>query len=163
MAKIVNVTYGTKGDTAMYTYVVNDNVRNGDYITPTVKHYISGKEFSTTGIVQQGGKATGKLGQELALNAYAKMEKGGKDPTLEKAFTGKELGVKPEQDASGKYKQVGGLGKTVKDTATNRFTAPQGKEFKETAYIKETREKALEKRKENGGMSFDEYAKQFEE
>lgn len=50
--KFVNVTYGTHGEGKQYTYVVNDNVKKGDVLQPSVIHYQSQKVFGTTGIAQ---------------------------------------------------------------------------------------------------------------
>lgn len=60
MAKIVEVTYGLSNINSkkMYKYVVNDNVKRGSVLAPVVKHYKSGKNFTTMAVVQQskGGK-----------------------------------------------------------------------------------------------------------
>lgn len=65
MAKFANVTYGTKGDTALYTYLVNDTVNAGDIIQPSVKHYKSGKIFGTTAIVQNTAKEMSVKGKQI--------------------------------------------------------------------------------------------------
>lgn len=41
--KFANVTYGTHGDSAEYTYLVNDNVKAGEVLQPSVIHYQSKK------------------------------------------------------------------------------------------------------------------------
>jgi hypothetical protein len=65
MAKFANVTYGTKGDTALYTYLVNDTVNAGDIIQPSVKHHDSGKIFGTTAIVQNTAKEMSVKGKQI--------------------------------------------------------------------------------------------------
>ena len=37
--KFANVTYGTHGDSAEYTYLVNDNVKAGEVLQQSVIHY----------------------------------------------------------------------------------------------------------------------------
>ena len=64
MAKFANITYGTKGDTEQYTYVVNDSVNVGDIVQPSVKHYKSGKIYGTTGIIQNTAKETSVTGKK---------------------------------------------------------------------------------------------------
>ena len=62
MAKLALVRYGSEGEgptndpKKSYTYVVNDNVRAGDRISPVVKHAKSGTIFATTGKVQSTAK-----------------------------------------------------------------------------------------------------------
>lgn len=53
--KFAQVGYGHDGratgeDGIGYTYLVNDTVRKGDTIYPSVKHWKNGKIFSTTGM-----------------------------------------------------------------------------------------------------------------
>ena len=114
MAKFANVTYGTKGETAEYTYVVNDNVRTGDYIHPSVKHYQSGKVFGTTGIIQSTAKETSAKGKQLKQT----LESNGVEPV--KAYTGKEVGAERDRNASGKFAQGSGLPKTYRDEETGK-------------------------------------------
>lgn len=61
MAKIVDVAYGLSNINSKktYKYIVNDNVKRGSVLTPVVKHYKSGKIYTTMGVVQQskGGKS----------------------------------------------------------------------------------------------------------
>ena len=60
MAKIVEVSYGLTNINSkkLYKYVVNDNIKRGSVLAPVVKHYKSGKNFTTMAVVQksQGGK-----------------------------------------------------------------------------------------------------------
>lgn len=160
MAKFANITYGTKGESEEYTYVVNDNVRTGDYIQPSVKHYKSGKIFGTTGIVQSATKTTTAKGQKLKQEIEQKTGN-----NVANAYTGKELGVKAEKDEKGKYKYVGGMGKTVKDESSGKFVAKEGKTFTQNEYIQKTRQLNVERREQNTSNSttdnFDSYSKQF--
>lgn len=153
MAKFAKVTYGTKGDTAEYTYVVNDNVRTGDWIQPSVKHYISGKIFGTTGIIQSTQKQ---------LDNATKTAIGDKD--IATAYTQKELGINPERTEKGTFGTQGALGKAIKNEATGMYQAQPGKEFVATSNITKARLGNVAMREaQKGGEAdtFDTYSKQF--
>lgn len=64
--KFVNVTYGLKGDTKQYTYIVNDNVKVGQVIFPSFRHLPDGKITATVGIVQTTNRVTSKEGISMA-------------------------------------------------------------------------------------------------
>lgn len=107
MAKLALVRYGSEGEgpendpKKSYTYVVNDNVRKGDRISPVVKHYKSGTIYATTGKVEATAKnASTEKGKEM------QKELGGKDAT--EVFTGKELGLGAQQGVGGKFTSEGG-------------------------------------------------------
>lgn len=117
MAKFAEVTYGTKGQSKRYTYVVNDNVRTGDFLHPTVKHSRSGKLYATTGIVQKLNKTTSKQGQEKSALLEAK------GVEAEEALTSRDIGAKRLRDKSGAFQRDGGMGKTIKDPVTGDFVA----------------------------------------
>ena len=151
MAKFAEVTYGTHGDTKAYTYVVNDNVRTGDFIHPTVKHKISGKIFGTTGIVQSSSKTTSVTGIQKQQELDSKGIK------AVRAYTGEEVGAQHGLTAQGSFEQSG-LRKTVKDKITGIRSASEGSQFQETQYIRQTRQGNIQRRQE----SYDEYAKKYE-
>lgn len=158
MAKLAQVTYGTQGDTGQYTYVVNDNVRTGDYIHPSVKHYKSGKIFGTTGIVQSTAKETSKTGQELKQELQSK----GIEPT--RAYTGKEVGAKAEKDARGRFVGGSGLGKTMRNEETGMRQAREGTDFHRSQYIEQTRQANVQRREqqESGQReTFESYSEPF--
>lgn len=159
MAKFADVTYGTKGDTSLYTYIVNDNVRTGDFLQPSVKHYSSGKIFGTTAIVQSTAKETSVKGMAMKQAS----ESNSAEPV--NAYTGKELGVKAQRGEGGKFEYTGGgLGKTIKNEVTGMRQAPQGKEFNKSKYIEETRQANVKMRKASQGdtnQTFDNYSKGF--
>lgn len=53
MAKLVKVRYGLANlSRKEYIYMVNDNVKRGSVLMPTVKHAKSGKIYTTMGVVQ---------------------------------------------------------------------------------------------------------------
>ena len=159
MAKFANVTYGTQGDTAEYTYVVNDNVRTGDYIHPSVKHYKSGKIFGTTGIVQSMAKETSVKGKNLAQS----LQQDGVEPV--KAYTGKEVGAQRDRGEGGKFGQGSGLPKTYRDEETGKRKSPEDYQFKESQYIRQARQGNVQARQEyeaqNSGETFDSYSRKF--
>lgn len=146
--KFANVTYGTHGDTDLYTYLVNDNVRSGDFINPSVKHPISGKIYGTTAIIQDITKDTSIRGREL------KQKLDEKGVNVEKAFTGKEVGAtrgKGEYDGSG-------LGKTVKNEQ-GRFEGTRV--FEESQYIEQARKGNEDRREQSERETFESYSSKF--
>ena len=64
--KFVNITYGLKGESKQYTYLVNDNVKVGQVIFPSFRHYPDGKITATVGIVQTTNSVTSKEGLNMA-------------------------------------------------------------------------------------------------
>ena len=64
--KFVNITYGLKGQSNQYTYLVNDNVKVGQVIFPSFRHYPDGKITSTVGIVQTTNSVSSKEGINMA-------------------------------------------------------------------------------------------------
>lgn len=150
MAKFANITYGTKGDTEQYTYIVNDSVRTGDFIHPSVKHPKSGKVYGTTGIIQSTAKETSKTGQKIKQEMQSK----GAEPT--KAYTGKEVGAKRGQTETGAFEKSG-LTKTVKNEDTGMRQAKEGSNFQENQYVQQARQGNVDKRQQ----SYDDYAKKY--
>lgn len=147
MAKFANITYGTKGDTEQYTYVVNDSVNVGDIVQPSVKHYKSGKIYGTTGIIQNTAKETSVKGKEIAQN----LDKEGKSAV--NLYSGKDIGAVRQKDvSSGKFK-----GGTYQKPTKNEqgVYATQGG-YKPTRYAKETRQGNVEKRE-----TYEQYAEKF--
>lgn len=99
--KFAQVGYGSSGqgagkDGGGYTYLVNDNVRTGDTITPVVKHAKSGRIFGTTGVI-------------LARSSNNNSPK--TDSEITTAYTQKELGI-------GRTRQTG-TGKFIKQASTH--------------------------------------------
>lgn len=118
MAKLALVRYGSEGEGPKkpegkaYTYVVNDNVRKGDRISPVVRHYSpNGRNtiFATTGVVQATAKnASTEKGKEMMADfEKAKETNENAQKTLTDVYTGKELNLGPQKDSSGKYIQEG--------------------------------------------------------
>ena len=64
--KFVNITYGLKGQSKQYTYLVNDNVKVGQVIFPSFRHYPDGKITATVGIVQTTNSVTSKEGLNMS-------------------------------------------------------------------------------------------------
>lgn len=102
--KFAQVGYGSEGqgkgeNGTGYTYLVNDNVRTGDTINPSVIHWRSGNIFGTTGkILPQGlTKTTSKKGQELQADLKSK------NIDVADALTGKELGIQKTRGAGGRF------------------------------------------------------------
>lgn len=107
--KYAIVGYGSAGATKGYTYAVNDNVRTGDRIQPTVEHHSSHKKFVTTGVIQHAYKSNSAKGQNAKLDAISrgnakvasKIEKNLDKEQIDteaqrritQVYTGKELGI----------------------------------------------------------------------
>ena len=64
--KFVNITYGLKGQSKQYTYLVNDNVKVGQVVFPSFRHFPDGKITATVGIVQTTNSVTSKEGINMA-------------------------------------------------------------------------------------------------
>lgn len=64
--KFVNITYGLKGQSKEYTYLVNDNVKVGQVLFPSFRHLPDGKITTTVGIVQTTNSITSKEGLTMA-------------------------------------------------------------------------------------------------
>lgn len=110
MAKLAFVRYGSEGQgpsglngqKKSYTYVVNNNVRKGDRISPVVKHYgKNGTIYATTGkVMATAANASTEKGKEMMK------ELGDKQAT--DVYSGKELGLGSQRGAGGKYTTEGG-------------------------------------------------------
>ncbi len=150
--KIINLTYGLKGENQRkYTYLVNDNVRNGQVVFPNVKHYQSGKIYGTVGIVQNTYNQNSRQGKK----AVNDLENEGK--TLSgTAITGKgatnEMGgiSQTEKSADGLYV---GTDKTINNYDTQK---------KDNPYIENRKQTTALDRLEGEYQSSDEYLSQFE-
>lgn len=145
MAKFAKVSYGLRGDTKQYIYVVNDNVRVGDVLQPSVKHYISGKIYGTTGIAQHTSK-------RLSGKDTAELQSAGKSADdIARVETGKDLGVTGGARGAG-------TGRIYYDTTTGTHKSADPTRFnRENAYIRETREGNVRERE-----TFESYSKNFE-
>lgn len=150
--KIINITYGLKGDKPQkYTYLVNDNVRNGQVVFPNVKHYKSGKIYGTVGVVQNTYNPNSKNGR----NAVNELEANGKNLTGT-AITGK-----------GAINQMGSISRTQKgenglyvgtETTINNYDTQK----KENPYIENRKSTTARDRIDSEYQTADEYISQFE-
>jgi hypothetical protein len=150
--KIINITYGLKGEnTKKYTYLVNDNVRNGQVVFPNVKHHSSGKIYGTVGVVQNSYNPNSKNGR----NAVNELEANGKNLTGT-AITGK-----------GAINQMGSISKTQKgenglyvgtETTVNNYDTQK----KENPYIENRKATTAKDRVDSEYQTADEYISQFE-
>lgn len=135
MAKFANVTYGTKGDTALYTYLVNDTVNAGDIIQPSVKHYESGKIFGTTAIVQNTAKEMSVKGKQI-----------------QRVLSGKQVGAERAR-ANGKF--VGTPSPRPTKNAETGMYEVAGK-YNVSQYARQTRAGNVKARE-----TYDEYASKY--
>jgi len=158
VAKFANVTYGTGGATKEYTYVVNDSVRLGDIIQPSVVHYKSKKVFGTTGIVQSTAKETSTVGQKVKQKAESEMADKGNTGDIAEALTAKDIGLAQERTAQGTYATNEPLGKTVRGE-TGRRAVQEGREFELTARVATLRQANVEARQ--ASENFDSYSQAF--
>lgn len=180
MAKFAQVGYGRNGrgvgrSGIGYTYVVNDNVRTGDNIVPVVTHYLSGREFATTGKVLSRSEnlSTEKNLKQQLVNqeaktqlkekGFLKVDKEGKVLDIDSAKSG-ETGIK--QAYTGK--EVGATGSKQREILS---ISPDGYEHKAiSSYEKSARGGSLAEYKQkhpdakltkNAQETFDSYSKQF--
>lgn len=147
MAKFANVTYGTKGNTAEYTYIVNDTVNAGDIIQPSVKHYQSGKIYGTTGIVQKTAKEMSVNGKKI------RSELTSKGAVAQEVLSGKQVGAQRERIA-GKFAGTPSQ-KPTKNQETGKYEV-EGK-YTVGQYARETRAGNVKNRE-----TYEEYSKKFE-
>lgn len=82
---------GTKKDGGGYTYIVNDNVRKGDTINPSVVHYLSKNIFATTGKILGTTNNLQKIDPNLNQNDLAK------------AIKGSDVGITTTRGKGGKF------------------------------------------------------------
>jgi len=158
MAKLASVSYGLDGQGKTYTYVVNDNVRVGQVLNPSVKHYISGKIFGTTAIVQQTQKDTPEKRAEIK-------DENGKTVNVEQALTAKEAGASSTargEDGryAGRQSATGGAGKVSKGE-DGRYAAAAPSAFTTNKYIEQQRKANVASREDGGYQTFDEYSAPF--
>lgn len=130
MAKFAQVTYGSHGDTQTYTYIVNDSVKAGAVVYPTVTHYKSKKDFSTMGIVQETNK----------------MYKKGKQIVNDEGISYEQLPTKKGQEI------IQELQDKNKDILTNKWNGEpdQRNMVSGIKYIKTGTELGIKKQRESG-------------
>lgn len=163
--KFAQVGYGSqgqgKGKTENgYTYIVNDNVKVGTVLQPSVIHYKNGKIFATTGIVvgTENSLSTQK-GQKVRRELF---DNGKTVSDLAEALTGKELGVSQGRTAKGTF------------TTTKGTRDALSGEYKTTAYERASRGGNILLRKQDSGLeiadtekaqgaveTFESYSKKF--
>lgn len=114
--KFVNITYGLKGESEQYTYLVNDNVKVGQVIFPSFRHKPDGKITSTVGIVQTTNSVTSKEG----INMAKMMNEKGIIPNYIATTLRKPNEV--FRDDNGKFIGGTGISKTELD-ASNRYVS----------------------------------------
>lgn len=159
MAKLAEVTYGLGGEGRKYTYVVNDNVRVGQVLNPSVKHYKSGKIFGTTAIVQNTKKDTPeRRGEVKNLD--------GEPVQVEQALTAKETGAQAAARGqggrfTGKQSATGGAGAISKDPTSGRYAAEDPTNFSRNQYIEQQRQANVANREDAAYQSFDDYSAPF--
>lgn len=155
MAKFVKVGYGSDGrgmGTTIdgYTYVVDDNVRTGQTIYPSVKHYISQTIFGTT------GKVLSTTGENTVNGRIMKQELESRGKTIQPVLTGKEIGAVRQRDIeTGKF-QKGEGGTTLYGLQTRGANILARAELNQEKISKgEATQKAVE--------TFESYSKKFME
>ena len=114
--KFVNITYGLKGQSQQYTYLVNDNVKVGQVIFPSFRHYPDGKITSTVGIVQTTNSVTSKEG----INMAKMMNEKGIVPNYIATTLNKPSDV--IRDNNGKFVGGTGISKTELDSS-NKYVS----------------------------------------
>jgi hypothetical protein len=177
MAKLVDVSYGSDGNPkkGLYTYVVNDDVRVGQFLNVSVTHPVSGKVYGTTAISQKeyenGSKSEKNKIEELqhtqkvvvGKDGYAQIVEG---VTPKKVYDAKDAGM-PDAGLLGRNKQgkfvskSGGLGtKAVYNEETGRYEARAGKKYEWNETVEQIRQYNVEKN-QDAQQTFDEYSKNF--
>ena len=62
-SRVVGVLYGHDGGGKVYNYLGRETLRTGDYVTPEVTHYISGKTYKTLGRIVYTESSSGENGE----------------------------------------------------------------------------------------------------
>ena len=139
MAKIVDVTYGTEGKSNLYSYVVNDNVRVGQVINPSVKHYRSGLIFGTTAIIQKTANENSVAGKKM--KAQSPVE-------LAQVETARGLNIRRNEiGGTGKFQSAtGGKGPVTYDEAEGVYRTHSDNEFQSNPYIDKQRTANVDRR-----------------
>lgn len=162
MAKLVDVSYGSKGENRkkLYTYVVNDNVKVGQFLNVAVTHRDSGTIYGTLAIAQQetpkGSKEEIEKIDELNTTTRTVKSPDGKIYTQvgvipKKAYSAEEAGLRTAgrygRDEKGRLVSMSGnLGfDTVKQDG--KYVAKEGKQYKSNAFIEKLRQYNVEKNK----------------
>lgn len=117
MAKIVKVRYGlSKLSQKEYLYMVNDNVRKGNVLMPTVNRWPQRGPYSTMAVVQGSLNMNANKNKELVKNEVENSKNG----TLVGAdkLTREEVNkITPQlRDKEGKYMYTGNAGKGITGT-----------------------------------------------
>lgn len=94
MAKFVQVSYGSEGNTKLYTYLVNSSIKKWQTIYPAVKHYKNGNIFGTTGVVK-------KISSKMPTTEITPQE-------VTTYLTTSELGIPKQRSTSGKFMSTKG-------------------------------------------------------
>ena len=148
--KIINLTYGLKGENPKkYSYLVNDNVRNGQVVFPNVKHYESGKIYGTVGVVQNTYSASGKNAKDVITDLESK----GKNIT---GTVAEGKGINQMGSISKTEKNENGLYVGTEKTINNYDTQKN-----ENPYIQERKQQAANQRISEEYQTSDDYVSQF--
>lgn len=149
MVKFAQVGYGTqgqgvKGDGSGYTYIVNDNVRQGDILQVAVIHHgENGTIFGTTGKVLEQG-ITQNLDTKKGKQIVEDLKNAGKtEADIQSAYRPKDIGIgrKGEgastHDADGKYvasePALAARGASIKSTQASTGKQVSDSELSKTA------------------------------
>jgi len=106
--KFINLTYGLKGESKQYTYLVNDNVKVGQVVFPSFRHKPDGKICGTVGIVQTTNSVTSKSGIEMSKM----MESKGITPNYMVTSGTLKVGNDVMKDENGRFVGGSGISKT---------------------------------------------------
>ena len=105
--KVVTLTYGAHGKSKRYAYLTDKELRVGQIVQPSVKHYKSGKIYGTTGIIQTVNSPNSKQGQARMAGAVEN------NVPLEQLYTAKGAGIINRRDTA--------TGRFIKVTSDNRI------------------------------------------
>lgn len=64
--KLINITYGLKGQSNEYTYLVDGDAKVGQIVFPAFRHLPDGKIAKTVGIIQSTNSLTSKQGINMS-------------------------------------------------------------------------------------------------
>lgn len=147
--KFVNITYGLKGESKQYTYLVNDNVKVGQVLFPSFRHFPDGKITATVGIVQTTNSVTSKDG----INMAKMLNEQGIVPNYIATTLNKPNDV--FRDDGGKFMGGTGISKTtLNDQNQYVSTTPDNYDnVKDSNRVKATQNINIQLAEEQGGSS----------
>jgi len=158
--KFINLTYGLKGESKQYTYLVNDNVKVGQVVFPSFRHKPDGNICGTVGIVQTTNSVTSKSGIEMAKM----MESKGITPNYMVTSGTLKVGNDVMKDENGRFVGGSGISKTQVNEENLYVSTTPDNYNPDNARVKSTQEmnkQLMANQQETRKETYDSYVSQY--